>query len=245
MKNRVSRRKFLAVSTTTAAAAVAGAAVVGGVAGFFEGQSFAPTREITYTNTITQTRTVTAQPEKLKAGYIYVGPIGDYGWSYAHDVGRKKADAKTPNVESVYIESVPEAEAAGAIDTLIAQGAKLIAATSFGYMDALAEAAEKHPDLYFLHTGSGFRSGAAGNAPQNMSVIYAEEYQVYYLNGMAAGAVTNTGKLCFVAPFPIPVVWRNLNAFALGANYAYKKRTGRDIEVYAIWIYTWYDPGKT
>ncbi len=239
---RISRRKFLAVSSSVAAGSVAAAAVVGGVAGYFFGAAQAPPAVTVPGPTVTVTEI--APPKKLKVGYIYVGPIGDFGWTYAHNEGRKWADSLFKNVESIYIESVPEAEAAGAIESLINQGAELIITTSFGYMDPTAEMAAKHPDRYFVHI-SGYRSGAAGNAPQNMSSAFAEFYQLYYLNGLAAGAVTQTGIVGYVAAHPIPEVVRHINAFVLGANYSYKKRTGRNIKAYVVWLFSWFDPGKT
>ena len=203
-----------------------------------------PGAATTVTETKEVTKTVTAGAKPLKVGYIYVGPVGDFGWTYAHDRGRKWADEKFGNVESSYIESVPEAEATGAIESLITQGADLVITTSFGYMDATAEVAEKYPDKYFVHI-SGYRSGAAGNAPMNMSAAFAEFYQLYYLNGLAAGAVTETGVVGYVAAHPIPEVVRHINAFVLGANYAYKKRTGKNIKAYVDWLFSWFDPGKT
>ncbi len=244
-KSRISRRKFLAVSTGAAVGGVAAGAVVGGLAGYFLGSSQAApavTRTVTGPGA-TVTTTVQAPAKKLKVGYIYVGPVGDYGWTFAHDEGRKFADAAYKNVDSFYIESVPEAQSAGAIESLINQGADLVLTTSFGYMDSTAEVAAKHPDKYFVHI-SGYRSGAAGNAPQNMSSAFAEFYQLYYLNGLAAGAVTQTGVVGYVAAFPIPEVVRHINAFVLGANYAYKKRTGRNIKAYVNWLFAWFDPGK-
>ena len=254
-KARISRRRFLAVSSGVAAGSVAAAAVVGGLAGYFVGSAQAPaevTRTVTApAGTVTVTgpgttvrTTVTAPPKRLKVGYIYVGPVGDFGWTYAHNEGRKWADNIFKNVDSSYIDSVPEAESAGAIETLVNQGADLVITTSFGYMDPTAEVAAKHPDRYFVHI-SGYRSGAAGNAPQNMSSAFAEFYQLYYLNGLAAGAVTQTGVVGYVAAFPIPEVVRHINAFVLGANYSYKKRTGRNIKAYVSWLFSWFDPGKT
>jgi simple sugar transport system substrate-binding protein len=254
-KARISRRRFLAVSSGVAAGSVAAAAVVGGLVGYFAGTSQAPapvTRTVTApAGTVTVTApgttvrtTVTAPAKRLKVGYIYVGPVGDFGWTYAHNEGRKWADNAFKNVDSSYIESVPEAEAAGAIETLVNQGADLVITTSFGYMDQTAEVAAKHPDRYFVHI-SGYRSGAAGNAPQNMSSAFAEFYQLYYLNGLAAGAVTQTGVVGYVAAHPIPEVVRHINAFVLGANYAYKKRTGKNIKAYVNWLFSWFDPGKT
>ncbi|MEM4288154.1 MAG: BMP family ABC transporter substrate-binding protein [Candidatus Caldarchaeum sp.] len=254
-KTRISRRKFLAVSSGVAAGSVAAAAVVGGLAGYFAGASQAPpavTRTVTapagtVTVTgpaVTRTVTTTAPAKRLKVGYVYVGPVGDFGWTYAHDQGRKWADSMFKNVDSPYIESVPEAQALGAIESLVNQGADLVITTSFGYMDPTAEAAAKHRDRYFVHI-SGYRSGAAGNAPQNMSSAFAEFYQLYYLNGLAAGAVTQTGVVGYVAAHPIPEVVRHINAFVLGANYSYKKRTGKNIKAYVNWLFSWFDPGKT
>ncbi|MEM4405293.1 MAG: BMP family ABC transporter substrate-binding protein, partial [Nitrososphaerota archaeon] len=187
MKGKISRRKFLGVSTSTAAGAVAAAAVVAGIGGYFGGQATAPAREVVRTETVTQTKTETVSaPRRIKVGYIYVGPVGDFGWTYAHDQGRKWADRNFGAADSTYIESVPEAESAGAIETLVNQGADLVITTSFGFMDATAEMAAKHQDRYFVHI-SGYKSGVAPD-PQfrttpNMSAAFAEFYQLYYLNG--------------------------------------------------------------
>ncbi|MEM1944701.1 MAG: BMP family ABC transporter substrate-binding protein [Nitrososphaerota archaeon] len=249
MKGKISRRKFLGVSTSTAAGAVAAAAVVAGIGGYFGGQATAPAREVVRTETVTQTKTETVSaPRRIKVGYIYVGPVGDFGWTYAHDQGRKWADRNFGAADSTYIESVPEAESAGAIETLVNQGADLVITTSFGFMDATAEIAAKHQDRYFVHI-SGYKSGVAPD-PQfrttpNMSAAFAEFYQLYYLNGLAAGAVTQTGVVGYVAAHPIPEVIRHINAFVLGANYSYKKRTGKNIKAFVNWLFSWFDPGKT
>lgn len=235
----LTRREFLGISSTAAAGIAVATAVAGGVIGYFAGQTSAPAAgpAKTVTKTITAAR-------GLKAGYIYVGPVGDYGWTHAHDEGRKWADSRVPGWKSTYVESVPEAEASGAIESLISQGAELVITTSFGYMDATADVAAKHPDKYFVHI-SGYKSGAAGNAPQNMSTAFAEFYQLYYLCGLAAGAVTKTGIMGYVAAYPTPEVIRHINAFALGANYSYRKRTGKDIKAYVVWLFSWFNPGKT
>ena len=219
---------------------IVAAGLAGAVAGYLGGaSSVAPE-----TKTVTETVTRKAEAKPLKVGYVYVGPVGDYGWSYGHDRGRKWADERFGlPIESFYLEKVPEAEVGGAIETLIGKGADLIITTSFGYMDQTAEYAEKYPDKYFVHI-SGYRSGAAGNAPQNMSAAFAEFYQLYYLNGLAAGAVTESGVVGYVAAFPIPEVVRHINAFVLGANYAYKKRTGKNIKAHVEWIFSWVAPDK-
>lgn len=112
-----------------------------------------------------------AQP-KLKAGFIYVGPIGDYGWTHAHDQARKIAEKAVPGLETVYVESVPEGQAAPFIDKLVQQGANVIFTTSFGFMDGTLAAAKKYPDVIFAHA-SGFK-----RAP-NMATYMADFYQVY------------------------------------------------------------------
>jgi len=250
---KISRREFLGVARSAAIAGIVAAGVVGGIAGYVGGSSAAPPKTITATTTvtgaartITETRTVTqtvsGAVEPLKVGYVYIGPVGDYGWSYGHDRGRRWADEHFGlPVKSFYRESVPESEVGSAIETLIDEGAKLILTTSFGFMDATAEYAAKYPDRYFVHI-SGYRSGAAGNAPENMSAAFAEFYQLYYLNGLAAGAMTETGVVGYVGAYPIPEVVRHINAFVLGANYAYKKRTGKNIKAHVNWIFSWVAP---
>ncbi|MCS7132127.1 MAG: BMP family ABC transporter substrate-binding protein [Aigarchaeota archaeon] len=243
---KISRREFLGVARGAAIGGIVAAGALGAIAGYLGGSAAAPAKTTTVTSTVTSkvTSTVTAAAKPLKVGYVYVGPVGDYGWSYGHDRGRRWADERFgAGVESFYIESVPEAEVGGAIESLVARGANLIFTTSFGYMDATAEYAEKYPDVYFVHI-SGYRSGAAGNAPENMSAAFAEFYQLYFLNGLAAGAVTETGVIGYVGAYPIPEVVRHINAFVLGANYSYKKKTGKNIKAHVNWIFSWVAPDK-
>ncbi|MEM2910607.1 MAG: BMP family ABC transporter substrate-binding protein [Nitrososphaerota archaeon] len=233
---KISRREFLGVTKTATIGGIIAAGIAGGAAGYL-----ARMPEI---KEVTKTVTITPPPAKLmptKVGYVYVGPVGDYGWSYGHDRGRKWADERFKNIESSYIESVPEPEVTPAIESLVAKGCELIITTSFGFMDATAEAAEKYPDKYFVHI-SGYRSGAAGNASQNMSAAFAEFYQLYYLCGLAAGAVTQTGVIGYVGAYPIPEVVRHINAYVLGAQYAYKKRTGKNIKAHVTWLFSWVAP---
>ncbi len=172
------------------------------------------------------------QEAKLKACFIYVGPIGDAGWTYAHDVGRKKAEAALPWLETKYVESVPEAQVVPVIDRLVREGCRVVFATSVGYMDGVLEAARKYPDVIFAHA-TGIK-----RAP-NVATYMADFYQVYYLNGLAAGALTKTGKVGYVAAFPIPEVKRHINAFALGVRAVNPKA-----QVLVRWINAWYDPAK-
>lgn len=211
------RREFL----KTASAGIAGLAV-GGAGGYLA----APAR-------LEEKRVEVPVERKLKAGFVYVGPVGDFGWTFGHDRGRKYAAQRLPWLDTVFIESVPEPEAGGAIDRLVAEGANVIFTTSFGFMDPTIEAAKKHPNVLFEHC-SGFK-----RAP-NVGTYFAEFYQLYYLNGMAAGAVTKTNKLGYVAAHPIPEVIRHINAFVLGA-----KSVNPDIEATVVWLFSWFDPGKT
>jgi simple sugar transport system substrate-binding protein len=174
-----------------------------------------------------------AGDKKLKAGFVYVGPVGDYGWSHAHDVGRKFAEQQLPWLETVYIESVAEADSARIIDRLV-QGEKVdvVFTTSFGYMEETLKAGKKYPDKIFMHC-SGFKQS------QNVGTYFADLYQTYYLNGLMAGALTQTNKIGYVAAFPIPELIRHINAFALGIKAANPKA-----KLHVKWIYAWYGPDK-
>ena len=174
-----------------------------------------------------------AGDKKLKAGFVYVGPVGDYGWSHAHDVGRKFAESKLPWLETVFIESVAESDSARIIDRFV-QGEKVdvVFTTSFGYMDDTVKAGAKYPDKLFMHC-SGFKQ------TPNVGTYFADLYQTYYLNGLMAGAMTKTNKIGYVAAFPIPELIRHINAFALGI-----KAVNPKAKVHVKWIYAWYGPDK-
>jgi len=174
-----------------------------------------------------------AADKKMKAGFIYVGPVGDYGWSHAHDVGRKFAEKQLPWLETVYIESVSEGDSSRIIDRLV-QGEKVdvVFTTSFGYMEDTLKAGKKYPDKKFMHC-SGFKQ------LPNVGTYFADLYQTYYLNGLMAGALTQTNRIGYVAAFPIPELVRHIDAFALGIKAANPKA-----EVHVKWIYAWYGPDK-
>ncbi|HEY3246897.1 MAG TPA: BMP family ABC transporter substrate-binding protein [bacterium] len=173
--------------------------------------------------------TGTAQT-KLKAGFIYVGPIGDYGWTHAHNEARLLAMKALPWLDTSYIESVPEGNAGPSIDKLVRGGAQVIFTTSFGFMDATIAAAKKYPNVIFAHA-SGFK-----RAP-NSATFMADFYQVYYLNGLAAGALTRTNKVAYVGAFPIPEVKRHIDAYALGVC-----EVNPDARVQVRWINEWFSP---
>ena len=168
--------------------------------------------------------------DSLKVGFIYVGPIGDAGWTYAHDLGRLATMAALPNIETVFVESVAEADVEPFIDQLVADGVQVIFATSFGYGDGVLAAAERYPDIIFAHA-TGIQ-----RAPNVMTYI-ADFYQVYYLNGLIAGALTESNKIGYVAAFPIPEVKRHINGFALGA-----REVNPEAIVEVRWLFSWFDP---
>lgn len=175
-----------------------------------------------------------AVAEPLKAAWIYVGPVGDAGWSFAHDLGRKAVEAKFGNkVKTTFVEKVPEgADAERVIRDLAQQGNKIIFATSFGYMEPMLKVAKDFPDVKFEHA-TGYKTA------DNMRVYDARFYQDTYLAGVIAGKMSKTGTLGFVGSFPIPEVLRNINAFTLGAQSINPK-----IKTKVVWVNTWFDPPK-
>ena len=174
------------------------------------------------------------KPEPLKAAWVYLGPVGDAGWTFAHDQGRKAVEAEFGDkVKTTFVEKVPEsADAERVIRDLAAQGNKIIFTTSFGYMEPTLKVAAEFPDVKFEHA-TGYKL-----AP-NMGVYDTRFYQDAYLSGIIAGAMTKTNTLGFVGSFPIPEVLRNINAFTLGAQTVNPK-----IKTKVVWISTWFDPPK-
>lgn len=168
---------------------------------------------------------------QMTVGFVFVGPIGDYGWTYAHHEGLLAVDA-LPWADTVYVESVAEGEEGPVIDDLIStHGCDVVFTTSFGFMDGTLDAALRHTEVIFGHA-SGFK-----RAP-NMMTFMGDFYQVYYLNGIIAGALTETDKVAYVGAFPIPEVKRHMNAYAMGV-----KAANPDAEMHVRWIYSWFDPG--
>jgi basic membrane protein A and related proteins len=175
--------------------------------------------------------TTDAAEELPRVAFVYVGPVGDLGWSYAHDQGRLALEAM--GVETAYSEMVSEGpDAARVLRTYAAQGYDLIFATSFGYMDSVIEVAADFPDVRFEHA-TGYRTA------ENVGIYDGRGYEGWYLAGMVAGEMTETNLLGYIAPYGIPEVVRNLNAFALGAQ-----AVNPDAEVRPIWIFSWFDPPR-
>lgn len=169
---------------------------------------------------------------KLKACFVYIGPVGDGGWTYAHEQARLVAQKQLPWLETRTVESVAEGQAMPVLDKLVADKCQVIFTTSYGYMDDTLAAAKKYPNVIFAHA-AGYK-----RAP-NMATYMADFYQVFYLNGLIAGALTKTGKVGFVGTFPIPELKRHLNAFTLGVRAANPKAA-----VNVTWINSWFDPTK-
>lgn len=176
------------------------------------------------------TAAAVAAQKEMKVGFVYVSPVGDAGWSYAHDLGRKVVDAMD-GVATSYVESVPEGpDSERVMLNMARKGYDVIFATSFGYMDPMLKVAKRFPDLTFMHC-SGFKL-----AP-NMGNYFGRMYQARYLSGMVAGAMTKSKILGYVAAFPIPEVIRGINAFTLGAQ-----AMNPEVQVRVVWTKTWYDP---
>lgn len=169
--------------------------------------------------------------KKIKVGFLYVGPIGDGGWTYAHDQGRLYLQKET-GVETIYKESVKEdaAEVQKAAEDMINQGCNVIIGTSYGFMDGMVMEAKKHPEVTFLH--------CSGNQTStNLGTYFGRMYQARYLSGIVAGMKTQSNKIGYVAAFEIPEVVRGINAFTLGVQ-----SVNPNAIVKVKWTHTWYDP---
>jgi basic membrane protein A and related proteins len=175
-----------------------------------------------------------AHAEPFKVGFVYVGPIGDHGWTYMHDKGRQAVEEHFGDaVETVYVESVPEGpDATQVMQNMIREGVDMIFTTSFGYMEQTVRVAKENPDVIFEHA-TGYKT-----AP-NLSVYSSRFYEGRYVQGVIAGHMSKAGKAGYIASFPIPEVIRGINAFYLGA-----KSINPDFDVDVVWVNTWYDPPK-
>ena len=172
--------------------------------------------------------------EPVKVGFIYVGPIGDGGWTFEHNEARLAVEEEFGDqVETVYQESVPEgADAERALTQMALQGADLIFTTSFGYMDATVAVAEKFPDVKFEHA-TGYKRA------DNVGTYSARFYEGRAVQGLIAGNLTESNKIGYIASFPIPEVIRGINS-----AYIHAKKANPDVEFSVVWAYTWFDPAK-
>ncbi len=177
---------------------------------------------------------VNAQDEPFKVGFVYVGPVGDHGWTYRHDVGRQAIEEKLGDkVETTFVESVAEgADAERVIRKLASDGHKLIFTTSFGYMNPTNKVAKAFPDVKFEHA-TGFQRA------DNVSTYSGRFYEGRAVIGTMAGMMTKSNVIGYIASFPIPEVVRGINAVAIAM-----RKVNPDAEIKVVWVNTWYDPGS-
>lgn len=175
-----------------------------------------------------------AEAEDLKVGFVYVGPIGDHGWTYRHDVGRlaieKELGAK---VKTTYVESVQEGpDAERVIRQLASTGHGLIFTTSFGFMNPTLKVAQRFPNVKFEHA-TGYKRA------ENVATYAARFYEGRYVAGLVAAKLTKSNVVGWVGSFPIPEVVQGINAFTVAA-----RKVNPKVEVKVVWVNSWYDPGK-
>jgi basic membrane protein A and related proteins len=172
--------------------------------------------------------------EKLKVGFIYLGPIGDLGWTYQHELARQALVKEFGDkIETTYLENVSEGpDSERSIEQLVRAGNKLIFTTSFGYMEPTLKVAKKYPDVHFEHA-TGYKR------EKNMSTYSGRFYEGRYIQGVIAAKMSKSGVLGYIGSFPIPEVVSGINATMLGAQ-----SINPNIKVKIIWANSWFDPGK-
>ena len=174
------------------------------------------------------------KPEPLKIAFAYVGPVGDGGWTFAHDNGRKAVEKEFGDkVKTSFVESVPEsADAERVIRDMASQGNKLIFGTTFGYMDSMLKVAADVKDVKFEHA-TGYKTA------ENLRTYDSRTYEGAYMAGVIAGKMTKSNTLGVVASVPIPEVIRNINSFTLGAQSSNPK-----VKTKVVWVNEWFNPPK-
>ncbi|MCX7250207.1 MAG: BMP family ABC transporter substrate-binding protein [Burkholderiales bacterium] len=175
-----------------------------------------------------------AKPEPLKVAFAYVGPVGDGGWSFAHDNARKAVEAEFGDkIQTSFVESVPEgADAERVFRDLASQGNKIVFGTSFGYMEPMIKVAADFKDVKFEHA-TGYKTA------ENLRTYDSRTYEGAYMAGVIAGGMTKSNTLGVVASVPIPEVIRNINSFTLGAQSVNPK-----VKTRVVWVNNWFDPPK-
>jgi len=175
-----------------------------------------------------------AKPEPLKIAFAYVGPVGDGGWTFAHDNGRKAVEKEFGDkVVTSFVEKVPEAaDAERVFRDMVGQGNKLIFGTTFGYMEPMLKVAADTPDVKFEHA-TGYKQAV------NLRTYDSRTYEGAYMAGVIAGKMTKSNTLGVVGSIPIPEVIRNINSFTLGAQSVNPK-----IKTRVVWVNEWFNPPK-
>ena len=176
----------------------------------------------------------TSAADKLKVGFVYLGPVGDFGWTYQHEQGRQALVKEFGDkIETTYLENVSEGpDSERAIEQLARAGNKLIFTTSFGYMDPTLKVAKKYPNVMFEHA-TGYKRD------KNVGTFSGRFYQGRYIQGQIAAKMSKKGVLGYIGSFPIPEVISGINATMLAAQ-----KVNPDIKIKVIWVNTWFDPGK-
>ena len=178
------------------------------------------------------TLTVAAVAKDVKAAFVYIGPTGDHGWTYQHDVGRKAVE--DAGFKTTYVEGVPEsADAERVLRQLANSGHDVIFTTSFGYMNPTNKVAKEFPNVKFEHA-TGYK-----REHPNVATYAARFYEGRAILGTIAGSMTKSNVIGYVASFPIPEVIRGINSFTLAAQ-----KVNPNIKTKIVWAFTWYDPGK-
>jgi len=172
--------------------------------------------------------------DKIKACWVYVGPVGDFGYSYQHDQGRKAVErAFGDKIETVYLENISEGpDAERSIERLAREDCAIIFTTSYGFMDATIKVAKKYPDVKFEHA-TGYKTA------DNVAVYNARFYEGRYVMGQIAARMSKAGLAGYIVSFPIPEVVMGINAFMLGAQ-----SINPHFKIKVVWVNSWYDPGK-
>ncbi len=172
--------------------------------------------------------------EPLKIGFVYVGPVGDHGWTYRHDIGRQAVEKQFgAKVKTTYVENVAEGvDAERVLRQLAEDGHKLIFATSFGYMNPVIKVAKNYPDVRFEHA-TGYKRA------DNVSTYMARFYEGRHVAGLVAAQMTSSNVIGYIGSYPIPEVVRGINAFTLALRSA---NPGATVKV--VWVNSWYDPGR-
>jgi basic membrane protein A len=172
--------------------------------------------------------------EPLKVGFVYIGPVGDFGWTYSHDLGRREMEANLQDkVKTTFVENVNEgADAERVIRQLAIDGNKLIFTTSFGYMNPTIKVAKDFPKIVFEHC-TGYKRAI------NVGTYLGRFEEPRYLTGMIAGKMTKSNIVGFIGAYPIPEVIRGISAFTQGL-----RTTNPQAKVRVLWVQSWYDPAK-
>ena len=175
-----------------------------------------------------------AKPAPLKIAFAYVGPVGDGGWTFAHDNGRKAIEKEFGDkISTSFVENVPEAaDAERVFRDMVGQGTKLIFGTTFGYMEPMLKVASDSKDVKFEHA-TGYKTA------DNMRTYDSRTYEGAYMAGVIAGAMTKSNTLGVVGSIPIPEVIRNINSFTLGAQSVNPK-----VKTKVVWVNEWFNPPK-